>query len=275
MKLFPAAIAVLAGATILAGCATSGQAAQPPSADGTSPQASSQTSQEPQTLTVLAAASLTETFTKLGKQFEAANPGVTVALSFDGSSTLVQQIEQGAPADVFASADQANMDKLSQAGYVDGTPTTFAQNSLVIAVPKGNPAQIGGLTDLADSKAKVVLCDAEVPCGAVAQRVLAAADVAVKPVSLEQNVKAVVTKVAAGEADAGLVYATDVKAAGDAVEAVALPDDEAVAKAAVTQYPITVVKGSAHTALASDFIDYVLSDDGQRVLADAGFQSAG
>ena len=223
-------------------------------------------------LTVLAAASLTDVFTTIGTAFQNANPGAQVKFSFDGSSTLVNQIEQGAPADVFASADQANMSTLADAGFVDGQPVLFTANTLTIAVPADNPAHITALADLANPGVRIVVCAPEVPCGAVAQKVFTAAGVSISPVSQEQNVKAVVTKLTLGEADAGLVYTTDVAAAGGALTAVALPTDSAVQAAAVTQYPITVVKGSPNAALARQFIAFVTSSQGQQILHDAGFQ---
>jgi molybdate transport system substrate-binding protein len=272
-------VVALLGTMSLTGCASgTGTTSATPNTTSAAASASASTpasdSAEPTakaTLTVLAAASLTDTFTELGKQFEAAHPGVTVALSFDGSPTLVTQIEQGAPADVFASADTANMQKLSDDGFVAGTPTLFATNNLVIAVPKDNPAGITGLNDLTKPGVTTVTCAAGVPCGDVATKVFAAAGVTVTPVSLEQNVKSVATKVSSDEADAGMIYSTDVAATNGALTAIALPDDPAITAAAQTQYPIAVVKDAPQADLASQFIAFVLSAPGQSVLSAAGF----
>lgn len=221
-------------------------------------------SDDKETLTVFAAASLTDTFTELGKEFEAAHDGVTVKLSFGGSSDLVAQIQSGAPADVFASADEANMDKLGD----DATDVhDFASNTLEIAVPPGNPAGIASFADLAKPGVKTVICAPEVPCGAATQTAAKAAGVTLKPVSEEQSVTDVLGKVTSGEADAGVVYVTDVKAAGDKVEGVTFPESAS----AVNTYPIAEVAGTEHEKLAGEFIDFVLSDTGQQVLADAGF----
>lgn len=259
---------VLAAAAALAGCSS---APAPSASPGTGTSPTGAPPAASRTLTVLAAASLTDVFTTIGHDFEQANPGVTVTLSFDGSSTLVKQIQEGAPADVFASADQANMDKLTSGGLTASQPTTFATNSIVVAVPADNPGKITGLADLAKPGIKTVLCDKEVPCGAAAQRVLDAAKVSVTPVSLEQNVTAVATKLTTGEADAGMIYTTDVTATQGKVTAIALPDDPAVAQAALTTYPIAVVKGTADAELAAQFIAFVTSSQGQQVLSDAGF----
>jgi len=217
-----------------------------------------------QTLTVFAAASLTSTFTEIAKDFEAAHDGVNVKLSFGGSSDLVSQIQSGAPADVFASADTANMDKL---GKDAEDPKDFATNVLEIATPPGNPAKITGFQDLGKSGVKVVVCAPEVPCGAAAQQMEQKTGVTIKPVSEEQSVTDVLGKVTSGEADAGLVYVTDVTAAGKQVTGVPFPESSKV----VNTYPIAPVADSDHSDLAQEFVDYVLSSDGQKVLADAGF----
>jgi len=220
-------------------------------------------------ITVFAAASLTAAFTDIGAAFTAANPEAKVTFSFDASSALVQQISQGAPADVFASADTSNMDKVSQAGLNGSEPVIFATNLLAIIVPKGNPAGVTGVADLANSDVKVVVCAPEVPCGKYASQIFDAAGITVRPVSQEQNVKGVVTKVTAGEADAGIVYITDVTAAGDKAEAVSIPSDINV----VAQYPIASVKASTHADVDQAFIDFVLSPDGQAILAKYGFMA--
>ncbi len=218
-------------------------------------------------ITVFAAASLTGAFNEIGDAFTTANPDAKVTFSFDASSALVQQISQGAPADVFASADTANMDKLTNAQLNGTAPVVFATNLLGIIVPKGNPAGITSVADLANPDVKVVVCAPEVPCGKYAAQIFESAGITVTPVSQEQNVKGVVTKVTAGEADAGIVYVTDVTAAGDGAELVAIPSDINV----VAKYPIATVKTSTNTEVDQAFIDFVLGPDGQKMLADYGF----
>jgi molybdate transport system substrate-binding protein len=221
------------------------------------------------TVNVFAAASLTESFTRIGKDFEAANPGASVKFNFAGSSALATQINQGAPADVFASAAPANMKTVTDAGNGTGTPTTFVKNQLVIAVPKGNPKGVTGLADLARPGVKVALCAAQVPCGAAATKALAAAKVSVKPVTLEQDVKAALSKVKLGEVDAALVYRTDAKAASSDVDGVEFPGSAS----AINEYPIVVLKNAPNKAGAQAFLAYVLSDKGKAVLTAAGFQA--
>jgi molybdate transport system substrate-binding protein len=219
-------------------------------------------------ITVLAAASLKESFTAIGKTFETANPGTTVTFSFGASSSLAQQITQGAPADVFASASQKNMQQVVDAKAASG-PTAFARNVLEIAVPKDNPADVASLQDLARPGVKVALCQPQVPCGDLAQKVLAAAKVQVKPATLEADVKAALTKVQLGEVDAGLVYVTDVKAAGDKVTGVRIPADVDLA----TTYPIAALTGSRNADLARAFVRYVLSGAAKAELTEAGFEA--
>lgn len=216
------------------------------------------------TVTVLAAASLTRTFTELADQFESEHPGVSVRLSFGGSSDLVQQIRSGAPADVFASADTRTMDTLGAAAL---TPKDFASNTLEIVVPPGNPAGITSFADLAAKDVKLVVCGPEVPCGRATQAVARAAGTRLSPVSQEQSVTDVLGKVVSGEADAGLVYVTDVKAAGDDVEGITFPESSE----AVNTYPIAVLKDARSAAVARELVAFVLSASGQKVLADAGF----
>ncbi|MFI7600281.1 molybdate ABC transporter substrate-binding protein [Actinoplanes sp. NPDC049681] len=217
------------------------------------------------TVTVFAAASLTESFTTIGKQYEAAHPGSKVTFNFAGSAALATQIDQGAPADVFASAAPKNM-----AAVADATaPVTFVKNQLVIAVAKGNPKRIAGLADLAEPGLKVALCAEAVPCGAAARTALDTAGVKVTPVTLEQDVKAALSKVKLGEVDASLVYRTDAKAAAGDVDAVEFPES---AKA-INDYPIAVLKGAKNPTGARAFVDYVLSPDGVKVLTEAGFQA--
>lgn len=223
----------------------------------------------PVTLHVFAAASLQEPFEELGEQFESEHEDVTVEFSFAGSSTLVEQIQQGAPADVFASADTKNMDKLTDAGLDAADPVDFTTNTLRIAVPAGNPA---GVTDLASltGHLNLVVCAPEVPCGAATETVEEAAGLEFAPVSEEQSVTDVLNKVTSGEADAGLVYVTDVEKAGDAVEGIDFPE----AQEAVNTYPITTVDGSANPELGQEFVDLVTSEEGQKVLAGYGFGGA-
>ena len=219
------------------------------------------------TLTVYAASSLTAAFGEIAEEFEAEHEGVDVKLDFGGSSDLVTQIQNGAPADVFASADTANMDKLVQDGLTGADPQDFATNVLEIAVPPGNPAGVRTLADLAEPGLKLVICAPEVPCGAAAQQVAQVAGVTLDPVSEEQSVTDVLGKVTSGEADAGLVYVTDVAGAGDDVEGITFPESKQV----VNVYPIAPVKDADRSELAQEFIDLVLGDAGQQVLQDAGF----
>ena len=219
------------------------------------------------TIRVFAAASLTESFTELGKRFEADNPGANVEFNFGPSSGLVQQIDSGAPADVFASASSANMDAVVDAGDAED-PEDFATNTMQIAVPPDNPADIGGLEDLVGKDVKVALCQPQVPCGKVAAEVFANAGLTVQPVTEEVDVKSVLTKVTLGEVDAGVVYVTDVLAAGDDVTGVEIPAD----LNASTTYPIATLEGSEDDETAAEFVDFVLSDVGAKVLEDAGFE---
>ncbi len=217
-------------------------------------------------LTVLAAASLTEAFTALGERFEAAHPGVHVTFVFAGSSALAAQVADGAPADVLATADPATMDGVVAAGHAHA-PVVFATNTLRIAVPRGNPGAVTGLDDLADPAVKVALCQPEVPCGTAAAAVLTRAGLEVTPVTLEPDVKAVLAKVRLGEVDAGLVYVTDVVAAGDDVEGVDLPPGSDV----TTDYPVATLTAAPHPDAAAAFVDLVLSPTGTEVLSAAGF----
>ncbi|HET6750165.1 MAG TPA: molybdate ABC transporter substrate-binding protein [Actinomycetes bacterium] len=243
--------AVLAAASlVLAGCG-----GDEPSGGGTAA--------SPAELKVFAAASLTAAFTEIGERFTAAG-GTKVTFNFAGSQALATQIQQAAPADVFASADTANMDKLAD---LVGTPQSFAGNQLQIVVEKGNPKGVQGLMDLANPDLKVVLAAPDVPAGRYAAESLAKADVTVEPVSQEDNVKAVVTKVSLGEADAGIVYVTDVTAGGDKVEGVDIPEELNV----LATYPIATVKASRAQDQAQAFMDQVLSAEGQQVLKANGF----
>jgi molybdate transport system substrate-binding protein len=242
---------------VLAGCGSSGSGGGNGGAGGGG-------EEQGGTLTIFAASSLTDAFGQLGKTFEQQNSGTTVKTSFGASSDLLAQIQQGAPADVFASADIPNMDKVKD---LVGTPQNFASNLLQIVVEKGNPKGVKGLEGLANPDLKVVLAAPEVPAGKYAQQALAKAKVTVKPVSQEDNVKAVVTKVSLGEADAGIVYVTDVTAGGDKVEGVDIPEELNV----VATYPIATVKASKAQDKAQAFMDLVLSAQGQQVLKQYGF----
>ena len=240
------AAAVTAAAALLVGCAPGAGA-------------------ETETLTVLAAASLREPFTLLGEAFEDAYPGVEVRLSFAGSSELAQQVLAGAPADVFASASPATMQSVTGAGLASA-PRTFATNTLVVAVPTtGRAVPVTTVADLARPDVDVALCLAAVPCGAAAAEMLDRAGLVVEPVTLEPDVRAVLTKVRLGEVDAGIVYATDVLSADGAVTGIAVPDELQVP----VEYPIVVLDAAA--APASDFVALVLGPTGSRILADAGF----
>ncbi|MFF3935558.1 molybdate ABC transporter substrate-binding protein [Streptomyces phaeofaciens] len=216
---------------------------------------------------VFAAASLKESFTTLGKEFEKAHPGTKVTFNFGGSDSLAASITGGAPADVFASASPKTMKIVTDAGDASGTPATFVRNQLEIATLPGNPDEIASLKDLTKSGLKVVLCDKEVPCGSAAQKALDASGLKLTPVSYEQDVKAALTKVELKEADAAVVYRTDVNAAGDKVEGVDFPESAD----AVNDYPITLLKDSQNTEAAQAFITLVRSAEGQKVLTEAGF----
>lgn len=219
------------------------------------------------TVTVLAAASLTEVYGELVARFEKLHPDVTVTLSFGGSSALAAQIVQGAPADVFATANEATMKTVVDAGLTDAAPIVFATNTLTLVVPPSNPAGVTGVADLAKPGVKVALCDRTVPCGSAAVRLLAAEELAVTPVTLENDVKAVLTKVELDEVDAGLVYLTDARTAGDQVRQIAVPDAANV----VNRYPVVVLAGSTNKAAARAFERFILSTAGLGALTKAGF----
>lgn len=242
----------IAGVVLFA-VALSGCAAEPDSTD--------------RTVTVFAAASLRAPFTEIGEQFERDHPGTSVEFSFAGSSDLVTQLTQGARADVFASADIRNMDRAAEAGLLAGAPADFATNTLTIAVAPGNPMGIRSLRDLTASGTSVVVCAPQVPCGGATTAVERAAGVDLRPVSEESSVTDVLNKVTSGQADAGLVYVTDARGAGDRVTAVDFPE----AAGAVNTYPIAVLEGA--TDAAKDFVSTVTGDMGQTVLREAGFHS--
>jgi molybdate transport system substrate-binding protein len=249
--------AVLTVLTVFSGCSSSSSKASGPT---TSVGAMSGS------LTVFAAASLTGAFNSAKTTLTAANPGLTLAYNFAGSSTLVAQIRQGAPADVFASADNKNMQKLVTAGLV-GSPVAFAKNRLEIAVAAGNPKNVTGLADLSKPGMSVVLEAVGVPAGDYTRQVLAAQHITFTPKSLETDVKAAIAKVSSGEADATVVYVTDVTAAGSKVAGVRIPD----ADQPIIMYPIAVVKASKNRAAAQAFVDSAVSGDVQKALEAAGF----
>jgi molybdate transport system substrate-binding protein len=222
-----------------------------------------------ETVTILAAASLTEAFGELGRRLEQSRPGLSVRFSFGPSSTLATQVAEGAPADVLATADERTMGVAVAAGAVAGGPIVFAKNTLVIAVPSGNPAAVVSPRDLARPSVKVALCAPAVPCGAAAVRALEAAGVEVVPVTLERDVKAVLAKVMLGEVDAGLVYATDARAAGERVVTIPFPE----AALARNPYLIAIVKDAPHPGAARAFVELVVSGAGRAVLAEAGFDA--
>lgn len=218
-------------------------------------------------ITVYAAASLQPTFTELGARFENDHPGTTVTFNFAGSSSLVTQLVQGAPADVFASANPENMAKAVDSGVVSGAPIDFAANTLTIVTPPGNPKGVQQFSDLADPDLQVVSCAPQVPCGAATETIERSTGVALRPVSEESSVTDVLGKVVSGQADAGLVYVTDAADAGDDVTEVPFPE----AAAAVNVYPIAVVRNAANPAGAQAFVDLVTGAQGREVLASAGF----
>lgn len=266
MKIRALAAGGIGLALLLAGCG-GGETAAP-----AAPPAAAPTSAAPEArdLTVFAAASLNETFTELGAQFETDNPGVTVTFNFAGSSDLAQQIVNGAPADVFASASDATMKTVTDAGLNVAEPAVFATNVLQIATAPGNPKGIATFADLAKPDLKVVVCAPQVPCGAAADKIEKATGVTLAPVSEEPDVKSTLGKVTSGDADAGLVYVTDVAAAGSDVQGVTFPE----APQAVTNYPIIVTKDAPQAELAAKFQELVTGETGQKALGAAGFGAA-
>lgn len=220
-------------------------------------------------VTVFAAASLTEAFEQIGQAFEAEHPSATLRFNFAGSQQLAAQIVEGAPADVFASADRTQMDVIEAAAGAASEPETFAGNDLQIVVERGNPRNVTGLDDLADDRVTVVLAAEEVPAGRYTRQVLEAAGVPVSPVSLEANVRAVLSKVSLGEADAGIVYTSDVVAAGAAVTGVEIADDSNVSVA----YPAALVEDGPNLEAGQAFLDLLTSPRGRRILQDLGFSA--
>ena len=252
-------LALVVAVASLAGCGSSGSGAAASSSDSASAAVSG-------TITVFAAASLKESFTGLGRQFESTHPGTKVVFNFGPSSGLAAQITQGAPADVFASASPKNMAQVTDAGAASSA-TPFARNVMEIAVPVTNPGKVMQLSDLARPGVKVALCQSSVPCGVTAAKVFTNAKLRVTPVSQEVDVKAVLSKVTLGEVDAGIVYVTDLRSAGDKVKGIEIPDGVN----ASTDYPIATLSKSANKATAQAFTDLVLSGQGASALARAGF----
>jgi molybdate transport system substrate-binding protein len=246
-------------AAAVAACSSSSSTA----GSGSSPSASSPAAPASLSgsITVFAAASLQEAFTTIGRQFEAAHPGAKVTFSFGASSTLATQIINGAPADVFASAAPKNMQQVVAAGDASN-PVNFVKNVMEVAVPPSNPGHVTSVNDLAKSSVKVALCQPQVPCGATAAKVFTNAKITVKPVTLQPDVKSVLTQVELGNVDAGVVYVTDVHAAGAKVKGIVIPGSVA----ASTEYPIAPVSKSGNQSLAQAFVAYVLSPAGQAVL---------
>ena len=238
---------------------------------GGSPSTASTPTANPDTVAgptnVFAAASLTTAFKDEGTAFQTKHPNANVMFNFAGSAALVASINNGAPADVFASADMPNMQKVMTAGNTISQPANFASNKLQIVVAAGDPKGIKGLSDLANPSTVVILCAPAVPCGNYANQALTRAGVKVTPKSQEQDVNAVITKVSTGEADAGIAYVTDVKAAGTKVQGVDIPDDQNV----IASYPIATVRGGANPRGGQAFIDFLLSSSGQAILANYGF----
>jgi molybdate transport system substrate-binding protein len=219
-------------------------------------------------ITVFAAASLTDAFTELGTTFESANPDASVEFNFGASSALREQILAGAPADVFASANTSNMDQVVDGGAASD-PQDLVTNLLEIAVPAGNEAGVTGLDDFANADLLVGLCAEEVPCGEFGREALANAGVTPSIDTNEPDVRSLLTKIEGGDLDAGIVYVTDVMAAGDTVEGVEIPADDNV----VATYPIAALTDAANPDTADAFVEFVLSDEGQEILDSYGFDS--
>ncbi|WP_189231432.1 molybdate ABC transporter substrate-binding protein [Streptomyces flaveolus] len=266
IRTLPVTGAGVAALLVLSACSSSSGSDSGSDAAGAS---SSSATEVSGTVTVFAAASLEESFTALGRTFEKEHPGTRVTFNFGGSDTLAASITSGAPADVFASASPRTMATVTDAGDAAGTPATFVRNQLEIATLPGNPDKISSLQDLTRSRLKVVLCDRTVPCGAAAQKALDASGVELTPASYEQDVKSALTKVELKEADAAVVYKTDVRAAGDKVEGVDFPES---AKA-VNDYPIALLKQAPNADAGKAFIELVKSAEGQKVLTEAGFRT--
>jgi len=251
----------------LLACGVAGLAVALAACSSPSPEAATGAAPEARTLTVFAAASLTESFDSLEKTFETQNPGVDVVLNYGGSSDLAQQIVNGAPADVFAAASGATMKTVSDAQLTAAAPTVFATNVLQIATAPGNPKAIATFADLAEPELKTVVCAPQVPCGAAAAKIEQATGVDIPAVSEEPDVKSVLSKVSSGNADAGLVYVTDVTASKGQLQGVSFPESAA----ARTDYPIAVVKDAPQAELAQRWVELVEGADGASVLGAQGF----
>lgn len=260
--------AALASALLLSGCSSAGDGSGPDAEPGVAETSASPSGEDLSgTIVVDAASSLSETFTIIAEKFMQLHPSVTVTLNFGGSSALASDIvDNGAPVDVFAAASPSTMKTVSGAGLTAADAVLFARNKLEIATPPDNPGGITGLADFANPDRTIAICAVEVPCGAVTQKVFDAAGITPSADTYEQSVEAVRTKVEHGEAEAGLVYVTDVLAAGDALRGIEFPESDG----AITDYPIAALAGSASPDVAQAFVDYVLSD-GLPVLAAAGF----
>jgi len=219
-------------------------------------------------LSVHAAASLTDVFERLGGQFREEHPGIELNIGYGSSSGGARAIVEGAPIDVFASADEQQMQVVTDAGLVTD-PVVFTANVLTIAVPKGNPAGVTGLADFAREELELAVCAPEVPCGAAAERLFEIAGVAAAPDTYEDDVRSALNKVELGEVDAALVYATDVRSLPQWVEGIEVPEAGQV----VNRYPIAVIRGARNPEAAQAFVDLVLSEEGRRALADHGFRA--
>jgi molybdate transport system substrate-binding protein len=260
--------AAVAMALVAAGCGSSSKSSSTSTSASITTSSSSGGSKAAGSITVSAASSLTGAFTKIGTDFESANPGATAKFNFGSSSTLATQIEQGAPADAFASADTANMAKLHDKGLLSGTPEVFARNQLVIVTKPGNPKHVKSLSDLANV-GTIALCGADVPCGKYAEQALKNAGVTIPESSITRgvDVKATLSSVTTGDANAAVVYVTDAKSAGSQVETVTIP----AAQNVIATYPIAGLKASGQQATVQAFIAYVLSPAGQSTLQSFGF----
>jgi len=259
------ALAVTAALLVVAGCGSDdGDSTAAPSGEVTSDDAPSGT------VTVLAAASLTESFETLADQLQDTYPDLEIVYSFGPSSGLVEQVLAGAPADLLATADTTTMDNAVAGGVVDGAPVVFARNTLALAVPAGNPGHVTGLADLANPDLRVAICEAQVPCGGAAQRLLNAAGVTAAPDTLTTDVKEAASLVALGEADAALIYLTDAAAEGDAVETVDVPEADTV----VNDYPVAVLADAPNPEGAQAVLEAITGEPGQGVLGEAGFLPA-
>ncbi|WP_020575944.1 molybdate ABC transporter substrate-binding protein [Actinopolymorpha alba] len=251
-------------ALALTGCGSAGSGSP-----GSTEPASRAASPSPRisgTVTVLAAASLTESFGVLADEFERAHPGTTVRTSFGASSALASQITNGAPADIFAAASPETMRQVVDARAARSS-SVFARNHLQIAVPRGNPGKVTGLADFGRTELRIAVCAPQVPCGAAATKAFSAADISAKPDTYGNDVKAVLTAVRTGEVDAGLVYRTDVRAAGNAVTGISFPESAQ----AINDYPIAVLANAPNPSAAKAFVAYVRSEAGRRALSAAGF----